>query len=962
MRRLQQRRSIARFLCFLMILEMFVASPNVAEAKSEGIKRGNTKNISAEYDEPQMTITLYDPTKPENTKVVSSTVPSWATVSKPGYNTASFRVTFSKNTTGKDRTATIRFTDGTYNWYAKITQKKYTAPPTTPPTTPPTKEPTKKVTTKPTQKPTPVPTKTPTKAPTSTHTPMPELTASEASLGFPADGATKTVTISGYTGTLRADRNDTWFTVSVSGGTISVTATKNTSTARASYVDVTDTGSGRSVRIQVTQAAPVLNLTPTKGPTNTPTPTPLPAETLPVSRRVIDFGYQGGQDTLSLSGNGYNLTFSFQDNPSIPSGWVGMIYDGNTIKIKVERNKDYTARSMKVKITDTKTNQYAYVTINQKAAPKPPTPTPFLIAKQNKLSFNSKSCEETVFIEGVQGKLAFSYSWSPNTVTGWVDTKQEEAGMVRFFIAENLSINPREVTVTIKDEKTKKTTNVTIAQEGMPNTVVVSNTVLKADKVYLQFGIMEESETVTVSGKKGELRVNRGEGNDWIFAEVNGNKVKIKVAVNKGEERKGFVDVTDTGNGQRLHLTIVQKGIESVFSTEEKRYTVEAQGGTMYVKTVTSPNSITIKFRDEKTKNWLNVSKEDGMFKFEIKANTTAESRSAKVDLSVNGSSASGATIEIIQEGAFVLNRNYVGAPSDPLCIYPKPGESYGSLPSPGKRSGFEFDGWYTSPSGGEKVGAYTKYDGKINMLYAHWKVIVSFPDFSDMNVQYHEISAYEGKLITIPSTLIKELGYYGFHVSGWTRNPSGHKIDNGNANAYQLPKNLGGAKVSLYAINTEGLTFAEYYEKYLKNPDYANTVRVTNIALDVAKEAAVRALEFPIEVGDDIEAWYSIGTAIGGKISGKDKDYNWIISGVEIAPGETGFVMENFLSPPYEKEQSDKNREMNEAMVKDLKENSDELSGYINGQKRTEINQIKVGDMTFGQAGCGIIARTKSF
>ena len=585
MRRLQQKRSIAKFLCFLLILEMFVASPNVAEAKSEGISRGATKAISAAYDEPQMTITVYDPTKPENTRVVTSTVPSWITVSKPGYNTASFRLTFSRNATGKDRTATIQFTDGTYNWYAKITQKKYTAPPTTPPTTPPTKPPTTPPTKTPSKAPTKVPTKAPTKAPTavptSTPAPLPTLTASVNALNFSADGETKTVTISGYTGTLRADRGDTWFTTSVSGGNITVTATKNTSTARSSYFDVTDTGSGRSVRIQVNQAAPVYSPGPTKAPTSTPTPTP--AETLPVKTKTLSFGAQGGQDTISLNGSGYKLSFSFPSNPSTPSGWVGMIYDGNTIKVKVERNKDRAPRSMKVKITDANTNQYAYVTINQKAAPTP-TPTPYLTAAQDVISCDYNGTEESISFYGTHGKLICDYSWTPNTVTDWIH-ENPVGDTVTFTIDKNLNIFPREAVITVTDEKTKKTAAVTVYQDQMPNSVNVYHATLKVDSETISLRSCSEEKTIAVSGSIGALRADRIEG-DWFTATVKGSSVVISAKKNVGDPRSGALEIADTGSGQIIRVAIVQeagigisKSALSVGSEADSSETVTLQTG-----------------------------------------------------------------------------------------------------------------------------------------------------------------------------------------------------------------------------------------------------------------------------------------------------------------------------------------------------------------------------------------------
>jgi uncharacterized repeat protein (TIGR02543 family) len=472
--------------------------------------------------------------------------------------------------------------------------------------------------------------------------------ASEASLGFPADGATKTVTISGYTGTLRADRNDTWFTVSLSGGTISVTATKNTSTARAGYVDVTDTGSGRSVRIQVTQAAPIYNPEPSKAPTNTPTPTP--AETLPVKTKKLEFGAQAGQDTLTLDGKGYNLAFSYPDNPSVPTGWVTMSYENGKIIVRVKQNKDYISRSMKVKITDTKTNRYAYVTISQKAAPKPtPTPTPFLTADRTEITCDSKGGEEYVTLKGVNGALGYDFSWEPNTVTDWVLVRPE-GNRVVFSVSENWNIYPRTATITITDSKTKKAVSVTISQEATPNTAKVSSP-LQVDKDSLVFECVEGNQEIKVSGKTGELRVDRVGNDKWITVAVNGNTVKVSVVDNTDSSaREGYLDITDTGNGQRIRVSVSQKtGLVNKVSFD---YNCNADSTKTVIIRTTESISMEYEWIPADQRAWVSFQRDTiDIEKYWIKVdeNTSYEPRTVRVKVST--SSGRYAYIVITQKG-----------------------------------------------------------------------------------------------------------------------------------------------------------------------------------------------------------------------------------------------------------------------------------------------------------------------
>ena len=861
MQGLKHKRTIAKFLCFLMILEMFVASPNVAEAKSEGIKRGTLKEITVAANEDPLTITLYDPSKPENTKVVSSTVPSWITVTKTSYYSASFTVKFQKNTSSS-RTATIQFTEGSYIWYAKITQNKPTPTPTPKPkksSNNGSKNNTPSKGSTPTPKATPVPTSTPT--------PMPELTASEASLGFPADGATKTVTISGYTGTLRADRNDTWFTVSVSGGTISVTATKNTSTARAGYVDVTDTGSGRSVRIQVTQAAPIINPGPTKAPTSTPTPAP--AETLPVSRKKMDIGYQGGQDTLSLEGKNYSLTFSFSDNTGSTNNWVGMVYDGNTIKVKVDRNTSYSPRSIKVKIFDSKSNQYAYVTISQKAAPKPsPTPTPFLSTSQHEFFFDDKGGSDTITLTGVRGGISFKYDWVTDGQKDWAHAIYDGKS-VKLTVDQSRSIDPRTALIIITDTSTKKNMTIAVSQEAMPNTAVV-----------LKYPLLKGGKTVNI--------------------EVSGDR------------------------DQRM------------YETGQKDFTIASE-----------------------TPSWISVKKNpDRTLTIAIEENKTGAIRKASFDVSIQGDTSGGvrgvATISITQASGVRLIQNYSGCEENSLWVFPELNDTYGTLPAPGKRANFEFDGWYTAADGGTEVKTSTVYTGYPYMLYAHWKVSVKLMDFVDTKMYSYEIPGQEGCIVRIADTYVNALKSYGFQVVGWTTNPDSGLKDNGSATEYRLPKNLDCSGIGLWAVNDAGETVQEYLRKHTfkaissqaKNSIEKGIAGVEQFAEDVSytKDEKDQYIE-------EIKDYY-------GKKD--DPSKRGAIIGVVGTGKEAGNLLWELLfkdkdsTPKFD---PDENKNVNEEKEEEVKEVSADLDEYINGQRDGDKKDIKIGEMTLGEAGCGAIA-----
>lgn len=65
------------------------------------------------------------------------------------------------------------------------------------------------------------------------------------------------------------------------------------------------------------------------------------------------------------------------------------------------------------------------------------------------------------------------------------------------------------------------------------------------------------------------------------------------------------------------------------------------------------------------------------------------------------------------------------------------PGETYGNLPTP-TRSGYTFEGWYTSASGGSQITSATTVNLTANqILYAHWRSSVRTPALADLTYSF---------------------------------------------------------------------------------------------------------------------------------------------------------------------------------------------------------------------------------
>ncbi len=98
-------------------------------------------------------------------------------------------------------------------------------------------------------------------------------------------------------------------------------------------------------------------------------------------------------------------------------------------------------------------------------------------------------------------------------------------------------------------------------------------------------------------------------------------------------------------------------------------------------------------------------------------------------------------------------------------------GQTYGELPTPAKREGYIFDGWYTAPEGGEYVSSKTKFTLDNNQtLYAHWKkaskITINWGRESyngDPIVLYRPVGDY----VTLPSIINDAESFKKWEVQG---------------------------------------------------------------------------------------------------------------------------------------------------------------------------------------------------
>ena len=432
---------------------------------------------------------------------------------------------------------------------------------------------------------TPKPTKTPTPKP-ATPTPTPKMTANATSLSFTYEAGSKTVTIQNAKGTLRVDKVNgvSWITGSVSGSKVTFKVTRNTDSGkRTGKMDITDTGSGQTIRISISQAgAP----TPTPKPataTPTPTKTPTPAPSMAVSTSNVTIAGTGGTKYVTVANNRSTLRADKVSN----ADWISVSVSGSTVSFTAKKNPTRNARTGTVDITDTGSGQTSRITVKQLGSPAPtPTPVSFSSSAVTTEIFTEYSEEEykvfsgydggtiTVEVKSYNGNLHYASSSEANG-SSWFSVIINN-NIVEISLQPNKSKDRRQVSIRIFDDA-QKGTNVLITQRE--NTVsIIFPTPGEPVPVYTpkdipEFTVGRERIEFEPSGGKvkdvfanntGPLRVDRNYDSIWISAELVGSEIIISVPSYDGDkEREGKVSITDTGTGESITIKVLQYGKKS---------------------------------------------------------------------------------------------------------------------------------------------------------------------------------------------------------------------------------------------------------------------------------------------------------------------------------------------------------------------------------------------------------------
>ena len=239
------------------------------------------------------------------------------------------------------------------------------------------------------------------------------------------------------------------------------------------------------------------------------------------------------------------------------------------------------------------------------------------------------------------------------------------------------------------------------------HTEAASVTIAQGGRVSRTVGYSGETITVTLTG--AYTSVKKMGGPSWIKESKNGSKFTLTVEKNTGEARSGDVEFLDGSKRWTLRVSQNAYPVTVRFNSDG--------GSSVSSKTVLCGNTYGSLSEPSKTgysfEGWYTASSGGSRVysstKMSMYYDHTLYARWSAKKMTVSFNSQGGTSV------------------SSKTVTY---GSTYGSLSSP-SRTGYSFDGWYTSSGGGSKVTSSTKVTSTSNhTLYAHWSadpVTVSF-------------------------------------------------------------------------------------------------------------------------------------------------------------------------------------------------------------------------------------------
>lgn len=370
----------------------------------------------------------------------SSTLPSWASFNK---STSTFTIQSTTSTTG--RTAKVYFDqdESGKRDYAELTQTGYTPP-----------------------------------ADNYVFT-WDDGSTSDASANFPwnfsANGTAANIPVistkNGSSQSWSVSSKPSWITTSTTSSKVTISASDNSGSARSGEVVLTQSGSGKTLTVNVSQDAYVAD---TYVFTMTPNTYDAPYSSATFIPRTVS--------TKNGSNIGYSLTSGGTD-------WVVVIYNGK-ITVEVLKNTTSSTRSTTLVFTQNESGKTQSIEITQSGY----TPTYTFNVTPTNLSVTAAETNETLTVrsyktvlksDGSETTESLDYEFSSNN--SWVAAARTTTNTTYITVAENKTTTQRTAKITLTQAESGAQAFVNVIQDGKAEEVVNKLTLngLTYDNCYL---------------------------------------------------------------------------------------------------------------------------------------------------------------------------------------------------------------------------------------------------------------------------------------------------------------------------------------------------------------------------------------------------------------------------------------------------------------------------------------------
>lgn len=379
--------------------------------KNVGESGGTTSSISISSSKSRL-----GTTESVGWSIDSSTVPSWIT-----WNSSSMTFTVASNSSTSSRTANIYFEqdESGKRDYARVTQAEATPP-----------------------------------ADTYVFT-WEGGSTSDVSASFPwdfsANGTAANIPVvstkNGSSQSWSVSSKPSWITTSTTSSKVTISASDNSGSARSGTIVLTQSGSNKTLRINVTQAAkPAENVYVF---TITPNTYDVPYSNASFIPRTVS--------TKNGSKIGYSLTSGETD-------WVVVTIDSK-VTVEILKNTTSSTRSTTLVFTQNESGKTQSIKINQSGH----TPTYTFNVSPTNLSVTAAETNETLTVnsyktvlksDGSETTESLDYEFSSDA--SWVNAARTTTNTTYITIAENLTIVKRnaKITLTQAESGTQAFTNV----------------------------------------------------------------------------------------------------------------------------------------------------------------------------------------------------------------------------------------------------------------------------------------------------------------------------------------------------------------------------------------------------------------------------------------------------------------------------------------------------------------------